>query len=212
MKKFILNFLLILAAVCVAVATSGCLGGQRLSMGEWSTVEGQEPTGTKGELESSTDSDCGDSKELPAEKLEHDHDWGDYVHNEDSTPDDLGDDTHTRTCKYEGCYERETEFCAFIVNITGCCTTRTCVYCGYFYKELKDLYGHSYTGEWEYSGDWFSGWDGTPIRAHQRECDYGCGWVIAERCEYESVTVPAYGENGGYTIYTCKVCGHSYTE
>lgn len=180
---------------------------------QWAVVEGHEPSCVEDGLEIRICFNCRQLDERTVENFGGEHDWSDYIHNEDGTPDALDDDTHTRTCNHEGCHETETKPCSFIVDIKPCCTIHTCMYCGYSYIRITDLYApHSYTGEWKYCGDWYSGFDGRPMRAHGRECDYGCGWAIAEACEYESVTFPPNGENAGYTLYTCKVCGHSYTE
>ena len=217
MKKFILSFLIIITAVCASVAITSCAPEQEHDWGEWSAVEEQAPTCTENGLESRICLNCGERQERPVEKLGHD--WAYYVHNEGDALDTGDGDTHTRACKRKNCNAMETDCCEFILDVVdptcqrGGYTVLTCTYCGYSdTRDVTEPVPHKYTGEWEYSGDLLSGWDGTPRRAHSRRCDYGCGIVIAEPCEHDSVTIPADCENGGYTEYTCKICGHSYTE
>lgn len=216
MRKFLLCFLTILMAACFAVAATACspASENEHSWSGWSAV-GHEPTCTKDGFEIRMCSVCGTVEERPVDKLGHD--WDYYYHNEDDTPKALDNDTHTRTCKREGCNQTETGSCTFIIELGAPCqgnyVKHTCAFCGYvdIYTQTEPV-PHKYTGEWKYLGDWYSGWDGTPMGgAHSRECDYGCGNAISEPCEYDSVTVPADVENGGFTLYTCKVCKHSFT-
>ncbi len=83
-------------------------------------------------------------------------------------------------------------------------TLHTCTVCDYSYKdEETDKLTHNYSSEW--SKDEISHWHActdegyTDLKGDEADHSYGTGVV----------TAPTY-EAGGYTTYTCVVCGYSY--
>ena len=122
------------------------------------------------------------------------------------------DDTyhwHPSTCGHDvkGNEEKHT-FTSVVTEPTyeeGGYTTYTCSVCGYSYvgDETNKL-EHNYSNEWTY--DELSHWHACTDEGyeHLRKDE--------EKHTFTSVvTEPTY-EEGGYTTYTCSVCGYSYVE
>ena len=163
-----------------------------------------EPTYEEGGYTTYTCSVCGYSYVGDeTNKLEHNYsnEW---------TYDEL---SHWHACTDEG-YEhlrKDEEKHTFTSVVTeptyeeGGYTTYTCSVCGYSYvgDETNKL-EHNYSNEWTY--DELSHWHACTDEGyeHLRKDE--------EKHTFTSVvTEPTY-EEGGYTTYTCSVCGYSYVE
>ena len=84
-------------------------------------------------------------------------------------------------------------------------TTHTCRICGYSYTDSQtDKLNHSYSNDWTYDQN-----------KHWHVCrDEGYENLIIGEASHvfdTIVTVPTYDAEG-YTTYTCKICGYSYTD
>ncbi len=82
-------------------------------------------------------------------------------------------------------------------------TTHTCTVCGYSYKDQEtDQLQHNYSSEWSSNSSY-----------HWHACtDEGYTSLKGDEAQHTyvaEVTEPTY-EAGGYTTYTCSVCGYSY--
>ncbi|MBR4042916.1 MAG: hypothetical protein IKJ09_11520, partial [Bacteroidaceae bacterium] len=138
---------------------------------------------------------CGYSfKDTPVAAL--DHAYGSW------TPD--GEGHHSRVCANDETHvQTEDCVCDSVVTAPTCTTagytTHTCA-CGYSFKDTPvAALDHAY-------GSWTSTGEGQ----HSRVCANDETHVQTEDCEYDqSVTAPGC-TTGGYTTYTCDVCGDSY--
>ena len=84
-------------------------------------------------------------------------------------------------------------------------TTYRCLVCGYSYTDDEtDKLEHNYSSEWSYNSS--SHWHACTDEGYEHlKKDEGSHTFTT------SVTDPTY-ESGGYTTYTCSVCGYSYTD
>ena len=122
------------------------------------------------------------------------------------------DDTyhwHPSTCGHDVQGDKEEH--TFIEEITtptyesGGYTTYTCSVCGYSYTDDEvDKLEHNYSSTWSYDSS--SHWHACTDEGYEHlKKDEGSHTFTT------SVTDPTY-ESGGYTTYTCSVCGYSYTD
>ncbi len=122
------------------------------------------------------------------------------------------DDTyhwHPSTCGHDVKGDKERHnFTSIVTDPTyeeGGYTTYTCSVCGYSYTDNEtNKLEHNYSSSWSYDED-----------SHWHACiDEGYEHLRADEESHSyvtSVTDPSY-ESGGYTTYTCSVCGYSYTD
>ena len=116
---------------------------------------------------------------------------------------------HPSTCGHDVQGDKEEH--TFIEEITnptyesGGYTTYTCSVCGYSYTDDEvDKLEHNYSSTWSYNSS--SHWHACTDEGYEHfKKDEGSHTFTT------SVTDPTY-ESGGYTTYTCSVCGYSYTD
>ena len=125
------------------------------------------------------------------------HDWGEWVSNDDGT--------HTHSCKTDPAH-KETIDCDFKKEAVpptcteGGYTDFACTVCGYGYWDfLTEPTGH----DW---GEWISNDDGT----HTRTCKTDPAHKETFDCDFKEEAVPPTCAEGGYTDFTCTVCGNGY--
>lgn len=116
---------------------------------------------------------------------------------------------HPSTCGHDvKSNEEEHTFTSVVADPTyesGGYTTYTCSVCGYSYRgdETSQL-EHNYSSTWSHDEDY-----------HWHACiDEGYEHLRADEESHSyvtSVTDPTY-KDGGYTTYTCSVCGYSYID
>ena len=116
---------------------------------------------------------------------------------------------HPSTCGHDvKGNEEEHTFTSVTIDSTnesGGYTTYTCSVCGYSYidDETSQL-EHNYSSKWSHDED-----------SHWHACiDEGYEHLRADEENHSyvtSVTDPTY-KDGGYTTYTCSVCGYSYID
>ena len=116
---------------------------------------------------------------------------------------------HPSTCGHDvqGDIEEHT-FTEEIINPTYDSigyTTYTCLTCGYSYTDDEvDKLEHNYSSTWSYNSS--SHWHACTDEGYEHlKKDEGSHTFTT------SITNPSY-EHGGYTTYTCSVCGYSYTD
>lgn len=118
---------------------------------------------------------------------------------------------------------------------------KTCTGCGDVVKEEIEALGHNFSTEWTVDTAATCTADGvkshhctrcdaksdiatvSPIdhnyttyssnnnKTHTRRCEM-CGKTETENCTFTSKKIEADCTNGGYTLFTCSVCGYSYKE
>ncbi|MCR5079367.1 MAG: leucine-rich repeat domain-containing protein [Bacilli bacterium] len=116
---------------------------------------------------------------------------------------------HESTCEHSGLKEDVADH-TFSVSETPATfqddgvRTYTCTVCHYSYSETMPHLSHSYSEEWSHDevGHWHAC---TDEGFESLKIDYSLH-------DYEVSTVEATFEEDGYVKYTCKDCGHSYTE
>ena len=154
---------------------------------------------------------------IPATK----HNWGEWKHDAATAKADA---THTRVCANDASH-KETKACDFTSQVTQNqtadlpeITTYTCKDCGYSYtEETKPALGHTHnygTPVADYtSGEAFvEGKDYT----HTATCtgEGTCSQPTkTDKCTFDNgqVTKPATCTEPGIKVYTCTVCGGTYT-
>ncbi len=154
---------------------------------------------------------------IPATK----HSWGEWKHDAATAKADA---THTRVCANDASH-KETKACDFTSQVTQNqtadlpeITTYTCKDCGYSYtEETKPALGHTHnygTPVADYtSGEAFvEGKDYT----HTATCtgEGTCSQPTkTDKCTFDNgqVTKPATCTEPGIKVYTCTVCGGTYT-
>ena len=163
-----------------------------------------DPTYASGGYTTYTCSVCGYSYvDDETSQLEH-HYSSSWSHDENS---------HWHACTDEGyeylkADEASHTFTSVVTDPTyasGGYTTYTCSVCGYSYvdDETSQL-EHHYSSSWSHDEN-----------SHWHACtDEGYEYLKADEASHtftSVVTDPTYA-SGGYTTYTCSVCGYSYTE
>ena len=118
---------------------------------------------------------------------------------------------------------------------------KTCTVCGNTVEEETEALGHDFSTEWTIDTAATCTADGvkshhctrcdaksdittvSPIdhnyttyssnnnKTHTRRCEM-CGKTETENCTFTSQKIKADCTNGGYTLFTCSVCGYSYKE
>ena len=121
----------------------------------------------------------------------------------------LGNGKHQATCIYNENHVNIVN-CSYEKTVTaptceeGGYTTYTCD-CGHSYTgDFKDPLGHDWT-DWDYSDGY-----------HEHYCKNDESHYESFECKYEAKVFEPTCEDGGYTLYTCSVCGSchegDYTE
>ena len=163
-----------------------------------------DPTYEEGGYTTYTCSTCGYSYvDNETDKLEHNY----------SSSWSYDENSHWYACTdigYEDLKKDESShnFTSTVTDPTyeeGGYTTYTCSVCGYSYTDNEtDKLENNYSSTWSYDED-----------THWHACiDEGYEHLRADEESHSyvtSVTDPSY-ESGGYTTYTCSVCGYSYTD
>ncbi len=117
--------------------------------------------------------------------------------------------THSRIC-YRNANHKETESCTFNSLVTpptcteGGYTIHTCSRCKYSYMDTSEALGHAWS-------DWSHDAASSDQRStHSRICSNNTSHREVEACTFISVVTPPSFTEGGYTTYTCTICGYSF--
>ncbi len=136
------------------------------------------------------------------------HDYGDWVFTGDHENPE-GVHTHERTCRRDGCDEKEVGYCSYSTFTTDpTCTDDgyteyKCAYCNHLHsKEVKEKLGHDYPTEW------------TPkegVKKHYKQCRRPeCGYIDEQDCVMvEASSVPPTCTEGEKVTMRCRDCSYA---
>ena len=179
--------LLALAGTVVAFCLSSC--GEK---------DGEENPSSEGS------SSCAPSEEFySSEESVHEHTYN------SSWEHDSDYHWHPSTCgHYVKGDKAKHNFTSSVTEATyssGGYTTYTCSVCGYSYKDGEtEKLEHSYSNEWSHDSS-----------SHWHACvDEGYSYLKKDEAghDFDETVVKATHSSGGYTAYTCSVCGCSYKD
>ena len=197
-------------------------------------IQNDTPTCTEGATVTYTCTDCNKTK---TETVDHlGHDWSEWTDDGENAPND----THSRTCKREGCDAAESESHGWSrwVKMDDKTHKKSCFICegtrtaahnldaGVVTKEAThletgvktftctDLCGYSYTEDIPKTTEheWSEWLNNNNDGTHTRYCR--CGANETEDCTYDEgvVTKEASQFEEGEKLYTCTKCGGTKTE